>query len=331
LPKHAQLQRSGGKKDDLLTLGELSPADLAFILRLSLSMKRGRKAGLGCRALKGKSVALVFEKPSTRTRVSFQVAISELGGSPVSLSSAELQLGRGETVEDTARVLSTYVHALMARVNKHDNIEKLARSSSVPVINGLSDLYHPVQILADLLTIQEHKGKLKGLKVAWVGDGNNVCNSWLYGAALSGIDFTAAAPQGYGPFPPAVTEAATMAQATGGRISLTNDPEAAVKGADCVMTDTFVSMGEEEEREKRERAFLPKYQVDARLMSLASRDAIFEHCLPAHRGEEVTSEVIDGPRSVVFEEAENRLHTTKAILCFLMLGKRELLPLVRSR
>lgn len=331
MTKKALLQHSGGKKKDFLTLGELSPSDLEFILKLSASMKHGRRRGLGSKTLKAKSVALVFEKPSTRTRVSFQVAISELGGFPVSLSSAELQLGRGETVEDTAHVLSRYVHAVMARVNQHDSIEKLARSASVPVINGLSDLYHPVQILADLLTIQEHKGRLKGLKVAWVGDGDNVCNSWLFGAALSGINFTAATPQGYEPLQPAVTGARAMARATGGRITLVNEPELAVKGADCVITDTFVSMGEEEEREKRERAFLPWYQVNSRLMSLAKRDAIFEHCLPAHRGEEVTSEVIDGPQSVVFDEAENRLHTTKAILCFLMLGKRELSSLVRSR
>jgi ornithine carbamoyltransferase len=318
-------------KRDLLTFAELSPSDLNLLLGLSGSMKRGRRAKLGSNALKGKSVAMVFEKPSTRTRVSFQVAISELGGFPVSLSSAELQLGRGETVEDTARVLSRYVHVIMARVNKQESVEKLAKAASVPVINGLSDLYHPIQILADLLTLKEHKGKLKGLRVAWVGDGDNVCNSWLYGAALSGIDFAVATPQGYEPLASAVSEATAMARSTGGKVTLTNDPQLAVKGADCVMTDTFVSMGEEAEKEKRERAFFPKYQVDGKLMSLAKRDAIFEHCLPAHRGEEVTSEVIDGLQSVVFDQAENRLHTTKAALCFLTLGKKELTSLVRSR
>jgi ornithine carbamoyltransferase len=319
------------KGKDLLTLAELSPADLASLLDLSALMKRRRKTRFGFGALKGKSVAMVFEKPSTRTRVSFQVAISELGGCPVSLSSAELQLGRGETVEDTARVLSRYVHALMARVNKQENLEELAKAASVPVINGLSDLYHPVQILADLLTLRERKGKLRGLKVAWVGDGDNVCNSWLYGSALTGIDFTVATPVGYGPLASAVREATIIANRTGGRIALVNEPELAVKGADCVMTDTFVSMGEEQEREKRAKAFLPKYQVGGRLMSLAKRDAIFEHCLPAHRGEEVTSEVIDGPQSAVFDQAENRLHTTKAALCFLMLEKKELSSLVKGR
>jgi len=325
---------AGGEKvkaKDLLTLAELSPADLGLLLDLSASMKRRRKTRSGASALKGKSVAMVFEKPSTRTRVSFQVAISELGGFPVSLSSAELQLGRGETVEDTARVISRYVHAVMARVNNHQDLEKFAKAATVPVINGLSDLYHPVQIIADLLTLREHGGRLKGLKVAWVGDGNNVCNSWLYGSALAGIEFTVATPVGYEPLASAVSKATDLARSTGGRIALVNQPELAVKGADCVMTDTFVSMGEEQEREKRARAFLPNYQVDERLMSQAKRNAIFEHCLPAHRGEEVSPGVIDGPQSVVFDQAENRLHTTKAVLCFLMLERKELSPLVRGR
>jgi len=330
MPK-ASSARLKEPKRDLLSLAELSSSDLTLLLKLSESLKRGRKGRLGSNALKGKSVALVFEKPSTRTRVSFQVAISELGGFPVSLSSAELQLGRGETVEDTARVLSRYVHVVMARVNKQESIERLAKAATVPVINGLSDLYHPVQILADLLTLQEHKGKLNGLRVAWVGDGDNVCNSWLYGAALSGIDFAVATPQGYEPLASAVSGATAIARSTGGKITLTNDPQLAARGADCVMTDTFVSMGDEAEKEARENAFLPKYQVDGRLMSQAKRDAVFEHCLPAHRGEEVTSEVMDGPQSVVFDQAENRLHTTKAVLCFLTLGKKELSALVKSR
>jgi ornithine carbamoyltransferase len=322
--------RSNHVPRHLLSLAELAPSDLSSLLSLSESMKRGRNSGFGSKALRGKSVALIFEKPSTRTRVSFQVAISELGGFPVSLSSAELQLGRGETVEDTAHVLSRYVHAVMARVNKQESVERLAKASSIPVINGLSDLYHPVQILADLLTLKEHKGKLKGLRVAWIGDGDNVCNSWLYGAALSGIDFAIATPAGYEPLASAVSEATALARITGGKITLTNEPQAAAKGADCVMTDTFVSMGEEAEKEKRERAFLPRYQVDGKLMLAAKRNAIFEHCLPAHRGEEVTAEVIDGPRSVVFDQAENRLHTAKAVLCFLMLGKKELSSLIKG-
>jgi len=269
----------------------------------------------------------VFEKPSTRTRVSFQVGVAELGGSPISLSSNELQLGRGETVEDTALVLSRYVHAIMARVNKHGDLERLARASTVPVINGLSDLHHPVQILADLLTLHEHKSRLKGLRVAWVGDGDNVCNSWAYGAALSGINFIAATPEGYEPSGKVFSDATRICGSTGGTVETTHDPKKAVRGADCIITDTFVSMGLEEEKEKRKKAFLPRYQVDGRLMSLAKKDAIFQHCLPAHRGEEVTGEVMDGPQSVIFDEAENRLHTEKALLCILMLGKTKLTAL----
>lgn len=311
------------KVKDFLTLSELAPTDIESILSLAARLKRQRGAGLGSGALRGKSVALIFEKPSTRTRVSFQVAISELGGHPVSLSSSELQLGRGETVEDTGKVLSRYVHCIMARVNKHSDLVRLARSSRVPVINGLSDLYHPVQVLADLLTLIEHEERLKGLKVAWVGDGDNVCNSWAFGAALTGIDFVAATPKGYEPSKGVVKEASRMAKMTGGSIRVVSDPSAAVSGADCVMTDTFVSMGFEAEGHKRMRAFLPRYRVTKELMSKAKKGAIFEHCLPAHRGEEVTAEVIDGPHSVVFDEAENRLHTTKALLCFLMLSRTE--------
>ena len=311
----------------LLTLAELTAADLEKILNLAARLKSQRKARLGSGAIIGKTVALVFEKPSTRTRVSFQVAINELGGFPINLSSSELQLGRGETIEDTGRVLSRYVHCIMARVNRHADIVRLAKSSSVPVINGLSDLYHPVQVLADLLTLKEHKPNLKGLKVAWVGDGDNVCNSWAIGAALAGIRFVAATPSGFEPSKEVVRAATAMAKAAGGSISVINEPEDAVAGADCVMTDTFVSMGFEEEKRKREEAFLPRYQVTKSLMSKAKKDAVFEHCLPAHRGEEVTADVIDGPHSVVFDEAENRLHTTKALLCFLMLAPRELASL----
>jgi ornithine carbamoyltransferase len=286
-------------------------------------LKAHRGEGLGSTALERRSVALVFEKPSTRTRVSFQVAISELGGHAISLSSNELQLGRGETVEDTGHVLSRYVHCIMARVNRQSDIERLASASSVPVINGLSDLYHPMQVLADLLTLEEHKKRLGGLRVAWVGDGDNVCNSWALAAALTGIDFVAATPEAYEPPPSVIREASRIAKDIGGSIRVVSDPAAAVSGADCVMTDTFVSMGLEEERQRRTKAFLPKYQVNESLMATAKKDAIFQHCLPTHRGEEVTAEVIDGPQSVVFDEAENRLHTTKALLCFLMLSRSE--------
>lgn len=313
---------------NFLTLAEFTSKDLESVLELSARLKAKRAAGLGSSALEGRSVALVFEKPSLRTRVSFQVAVSELGGFSMNLSSNELQLGRGETVEDTARVLSRYVHCMMARVNKHGDIERFAEAATVPVINGLSDLHHPVQILADLLTLREHKGKLKGLRVGWVGDGDNVCNSWAIGAALTGIDFVAATPRGYEPAKDVVKLASKLAQATGGSVRTVTDPVEAVSGADCVMTDTFVSMGFEKEQEARLKAFMPKYRVTKALMARAKKDAVFEHCLPAHRGEEVDAEVIDGPRSVVFDEAENRLHTEKALLCHLMLGRRELSSLM---
>ena len=309
---------------NFLTLAELTPRSLQSILGLSLRLKKGRKTNLGSGFLARKTVIMIFEKPSTRTRVSFQVAVSELGGFPISLSSSELQLGRGETVEDTAKVLSRYAQLIMARVNDHSSLVRLAAASDVPVVNGLSDLYHPVQILADLLTLKEHKGKLEGLKVAWVGDGDNVCNSWAIGAALAGIHFVAATPSGYAPLKGALAQASKISKRTGASVKLTNDPAEAVEGADCVMTDTFVSMGMESEKQKRVKAFLPKFRVDVRLMSRARKDAIFLHCLPAHRGEEVTADVIDGPRSVVFDEAENRMHTTKALLCHLMLPPREL-------
>jgi ornithine carbamoyltransferase len=307
----------------LLTLAELDPGAMDLILSLSLKLKAARGVSKA-RPLLGKTVALLFEKPSTRTRVSFQVAVSELGGSSISLGSSEIQLGRGETIEDTARVLSRYVHVIMARVNGHSEVERLATSSDVPVINGLSDLYHPVQILADLVTLRERKGRLKGLKVAWVGDGDNVCNSWLIGAATTGIRFSAATPPGYAPDKRAVSLAKSIAKGTGASLHLLEDPKEAVRGSDCVITDTFVSMGFDKEREERVRVFLPRYRVDRHMMALAQNDAIFQHCLPAHRGEEVTDEVIDGPNSAVWDEAENRLHTTKALLCYLILRRPEL-------
>ena len=310
------------KGKDFLTLLEFNPPDLNSVLYLAARLKRERDRGIGREALAGKSAALILEKPSTRTRVSFQVAVAELGGHPITLGANELQLGRGETVEDTARVLSRYVHFIMARVNRHVDLVRLARASTIPVVNGLSELHHPVQVLADLLTLREHKGSLRGLRVAWVGDGNNVCNSWAVGAALSGINFVAATPKGFEPSRLVLREARGIAKEIGGNVSTVTDPAAAVKDADCVVTDTFVSMGFEAERERRTAAFLPAYQVDSRLMALAKRDAIFQHCLPAHRGEEVTADVIDGPQSVVFDEAENRLHTTKALLCFLLLDRK---------
>ncbi len=315
---------------DLLVFDELTPPDIALLLHLAQKFKRNR-GRVRYDLMRSRTLALIFQKQSTRTRISFEVAMRELGGDALSLSSDELQLGRGETIADTARVLSRYVHVLMARVYSHNDVEDLARAASIPVINGLSDRYHPVQILADLLTLQEYKKKLGGLRVAWVGDGNNVCRSWLYGAALVGIDFVVASPRGYQPPTRDVERATKLGRMTDSVIRVVEKPSEAVTNAQCIMTDSFVSMGFESEREKRTKIFVPRYRVDERLFSYAKKDAIFMHCLPAHRDEEVTSEVMDGPRSVVLDQAENRLHTTKALLCLMLLGDRGSRAISESR
>ena len=236
----------------------------------------------------------------------------------MNLSWNEMQLGRGETIHDTAKVLDRYVDAIMARVFSHRDLEELARHAKVPVINGLSDKHHPCQVLADLLTLLQHKRRLKGLKLAYVGDGNNVCNSLLIGCGKTGVNVAAATPESYRPDPESVREAEEAGHETGATVQLTTDPEVAVKNADAVYTDTFVSMGMEKEKEERIRAFLPKYQVNGQLFGHARPDAIFLHCLPAHRGEEVTADIIDGPNSAVWAEAENRLHTSKAIMTLIL-------------
>ncbi|MCP8305834.1 MAG: ornithine carbamoyltransferase [archaeon] len=313
------------KGRSILSLLELNSQEVQKVLDLAMILKKEAKQGILRPMLKGKVLATIFQKPSTRTRVSFDVAMLQLGGHALDLSSSELQLGRGEKIEDTARTLSRYVDAIMARVYDHNDIVRLAKASSVPVINGLSNSYHPAQILADLQTLLEVKGRLRGLKVAWVGDGNNVCNTWLIGASLMGIDISIATPVNYRPLKEAMDNALRIAKEKGSKIEVTDDPEIAVKNADCVITDSMVSMGLDEEREERLRVFLPKYQVDEELMSKADPDAIFMHCLPAKRGEEVVAEVVDGPRSVVWDEAENRLHSQKALLCYLLLDEGEIL------
>jgi len=268
--------------------------------------------------LRGKSVAMIFQKPSTRTRVSFETAVSQLGGHPVNLSWNEMQLGRGETISDTAKVLDRYVDAIMARVFSHNDLLELAENAKAPVINGLSDKYHPCQILADLLTLMQYKKKLKGLKLAYVGDGNNVCNSLLIGCAKIGVNISVARPEGYGPDGQAVKLAEEAAARSGSHVDITEDAEVAVEGSDAVYTDTFVSMGMEKEKDARLQLFIPKYQVNKSLFSRAKPDAIFLHCLPAHRGEEVTKDVIDGPNSAVWDEAENRQHTSKGLLSLIV-------------
>ncbi len=312
------------KGKSILSLMELNSEEIDKILDLAMVLKKEAKQRFFRKLLKDKVLAMIFQKPSTRTRVSFEVAMLQLGGHAINLSTNELQLGRGETIEDTGRTLSRYVDAIMARVYNHEDVVKLAKVSSVPVINGLSEHYHPAQILADLQTLFEAKGKLKGLKVAWVGDGNNVCNTWLIGAALMGIDISVATPEEYRPLKEAVDNAQKIAKDTGARIEIINDPIMAVKDADCVMTDSVVSMGFEQERDKRLKVFIPKYQVNGKLMDKAKSDAVFMHCLPAKRGEEVTDNVIDGPKSLVWDEAENRLHSQKALLCYLLLDENEI-------
>ena len=299
------------KTKDLLTLAELTPKEFVGLIDDSIKLKKELKKGGNKPILKNKTLTMIFQKPSTRTRVSFEVGMYQLGGHAVNLSSNDMQLSRGESVEDTAKTLSRYTNCIMARVYEHDLLEKLAKHATVPVINGLSDTFHPCQILADFMTIKEKKKKLKGLKIAWIGDGNNVCNSMIYGAALSGTNMSIATPKGFEPNKDVVTQAKKSTN-----IELTTDPFVATKNADVIVADTFSSIHNLDK--KRLQKFLPKYQVNDKLMKSAKKDAIFLHCLPAKREQEVTSSVIDGPQSVVWDEAENRLHTQKALLAALI-------------
>jgi ornithine carbamoyltransferase len=282
----------------------------AHELRRILERAKGFKAGDPARPMAGRILAMIFDKPSTRTRVSFEVAAKKLGGDAVVLSSRDMQLGRGETIADTARVLSRYVDAIMIRTDAHAKLLEMAEHASVPVINGLTDASHPCQIVADVMTIEERKGPIRELKLAWSGDANNVATSLIHAAVRLGFRLDLACPPAMAPRP----ELLRWVEAHQGRVRITADPHAAIEGADAVLTDTWVSMGDVEV--ERRHTLLEPYRIDARLMAVARPDAIFLHCLPAHRGEEVTSEVIDGPRSVVFDEAENRLHAQKAILAW---------------
>lgn len=305
---------------DLLSLKDLSKEEILSILDLSKDLKKDLKNGKTPQLLNGITLAMIFQKPSTRTRLSFETGIVQLGGTAIYLSSTDLQLARGESIEDTARTLSLYVDMIMARVYAHSDVEKLAAYSSVPVINGLSDTFHPCQILADLLTIQENKKTFNGLKVAWVGDGNNVCNDLILGCSKIGINISIACPRGFEPNETVLNVARQESFKSSTELSLTDDPLRAVQDADVVATDTFISIGRDEERQQREEIFLPRYQVNYDLLRSAKQDCIFMHCLPASRGREVTSEVIDGKASVVWDQAENRLHVQKALMCMLPLG-----------
>ncbi len=292
-----------------LTLSDLGREGLLAVLERSAELKRLRGTAEHPRPLAGKSVGILLEKRSTRTRISFEVGIHELGATAVTLLSDESQIGRGESLEDSARMFSRFLHGLVYRTHGHDRVETLATHATIPVINGLSDLHHPCQILADLLTVREHVGRLEDLKVAWLGDGNNVSHSWIEAAGLLGFELMLACPEGYAPLPALVA----AARARGGAVSVVRDAEQACRDAHVVTTDVWVSMGQEGETQSR-RDVLGGYAVDAARMALAAPDSIFLHCLPAHRGEEVSAEVIDGAHSRVWDEAENRLHTQKALL-----------------
>ena len=293
-----------------LTLEDFTEDQLRGMLAVAETLKRRLKAGERPRLLPDKMLAMIFERQSTRTRVSFDVGMRQLGGETMFLSGNDMQLAREETLADTARVMSRYVDAIMIRILDHDDLLDLAGASTVPVINGLTRRAHPCQVMADIQTFEEHRGSIKGAKIAWVGDANNVLASWVHASKLFGNSFAIACPDEYGPDQGLLADI----KEAGPNVSLGEDPQAAVKDADLIITDTWVSMGDTDVSDRRKT--LKPYRVDTNLMRLADKDALFMHCLPAHRGDEVTDEVIDGPHSVVFDEAENRLHVQKAILCW---------------
>lgn len=302
-----------------ISLSDITPEEFTDLLDLADQLKIEQRSGQMSKPLAGKTLGMIFSKSSTRTRVSFEVGMFQLGGHALFLSSNDIQIGRGESIPDTAKVLSRFVDGIMIRTFSHQDVVDLAHYGSIPVINGLTDLMHPCQALADLQTIREHRGPLKGKKLAYLGDGNNVANSLLHACALAGMTIAVASPEGYACDPVCVAEAMAIADKTGGQVILTDNPDLAITDADAVYTDTWVSMGQEDEKQKR-IAIFENYQVDDRLMKMADPDAVFLHCLPAYRGYEVAESVIDGPQSVIFDEAENRLHAQKAILVTLMAG-----------
>ncbi|MHC1586586.1 MAG: ornithine carbamoyltransferase [Candidatus Hecatellaceae archaeon] len=306
------------KGRDFLTLQDFSAEELEAIMELALRLEAEWRS---LKPLQGKTVVMIFQKPSTRTRVSFEVAVNQLGGWTVTLGWNEMQLGRGETIADTARTLERYADCVVARVFRHSDLEELAEHAGIPVVNALSDLYHPCQALSDMLTLRKRFGSLKGLKLAWVGDGNNVCHSLLLACSKLGVNMAVACPEGFEPSEKVLQVALKEAESSGAKIEIVREPEEAVSQADVIYTDVFVSMGFEEERERRLKAFLPKYQVTPKLFQHAKPNCVFMHCLPAHRGEEVVDEVIDGPQSIVWEQAENRLHLQRGLLAALLHGE----------
>ena len=304
----------------LLTLQDWTEDEIYQCLSLALKIKAMQKSGQTQSCLKGKTLAMIFAKSSTRTRVSFEVGASQLGGNALFLSTSDIQLGRGEPISDTAQVLSRMVDGIMIRTFKQSDLEALAKYGSIPIINGLTDEFHPCQVLADFLTIYEKKGTLKGLKLAFVGDGNNMAHSLMIGCSKLGIDVAVACPDGYKPDATYTAWSVANAEQHGSKVTICSDPLEACKDADVIYTDVWASMGQEGEAAERKAAFEGLYQVNKQCLSVAHKDVIFLHCLPAHRGEEVTAEVIDGPHSVVFDEAENRLHAQKAVMALLMGG-----------
>lgn len=306
------------KGKDLLSIHDLTSEEVNQILDLATDLKAKQKAGIEHHMLKGKTLGMIFQKSSTRTRVSFEVGMYQLGGSALFLSGNDLQIGRGEPIKDTARVMSRYLDGIMIRTFNHADVEEFAKYADIPVINGLTDLLHPCQVLTDLLTIQEHKGKnLKGLKLAYVGDGNNMVHSLMYGCAKVGMHFAVATPKGYEPDAAVTAKAIEDAKLTGGSIMVTNDRFDAVKNADIVYTDVWASMGQEEEHDARVKIF-KDYQINDDLMQHAKADAMVMHCLPAHRGEEISEEILEQHANEIFDEAENRLHVQKAIMALTM-------------
>ncbi len=305
------------KGRDFISIHDFTPAEIAYILEVGAILKEEQKQGVPHPHLAGKTLGMIFQKSSTRTRVAFEVGMYQLGGHALFLSPRDIQLGRGETIQDTAQVLSRMLDGIMIRTFDHEEVLELAKWADIPVINGLTDLLHPTQVIGDMMTIKEHKGRLQGLKLAFIGDGNNVAHSLLFGGAKVGMEVVIATPPGFEPDSQIVSLAQEDAQATGAKLWVVNDPAEAVRDADIVYTDVWASMGEEDQATEKEQRFL-KYQVNGSLLSLAKKDAIVMHCLPAKRGKEITDEVMDGPQSVVFDEAENRLHAHKAIMAVTM-------------
>ncbi|ANS77294.1 ornithine carbamoyltransferase [Paenibacillus yonginensis] len=305
------------KGRDFIELTDYTSEEIRYLIDLAIELKRKQKNGEVYQPLAGKTVGLIFEKSSTRTRISFEVGVYQLGGHALFLSKNDIQLGRGETIADTAGVMSRYLDGIMIRTFGHDRVLELAKHADIPVINGLSDAAHPCQVLADFQTVYEYKGKLEGLKLAYIGDGNNMAHSLMLGGAKLGVHVSVGSPAGYEPDPQIVAQAREIAAATGAVIEVVNDPAAAVKDADVIYTDVWASMGFEEEQKVREAAFAA-YQVNEELAALAKPDYLFMHCLPAHRGEEVSEGVIDGKHSIIFDQAENRLHAQKALMAALI-------------